>query len=169
MIVIRKHLSRRTLLRGLGASIALPMLDAMTPAFARAAQMNKPSLRLAFTYVPNGITMNQWTPTGTGAGFEFTRVMKPLEPFRKDTLVLSGLGHRNGAALGDGPGDHARAGRVPVLPKRRGHTLLLRERVRAARGSVRPPRRSHTRACDREGVGRNFAAIEVTSRVTVNG
>ena len=53
--------------------------------------------------------MNQWTPAATGAGFEFTRVMKPLEPFRKDTLVLSGLGHRNGAALGDGPGDHARA------------------------------------------------------------
>ena len=53
--------------------------------------------------------MNQWTPTGTGAGFEFSRVMKSLEPFRQDTLVLSGLGHRNGGALGDGPGDHARA------------------------------------------------------------
>src|SRR5205085_8519100 len=78
-------------------------------AFARAADVARPAVRLAFTYVPNGITMNQWTPEATGAGFEYTRVMKPLEPFRKDTLVLTGLGHRNGAALGDGPGDHARA------------------------------------------------------------
>jgi hypothetical protein len=109
MIVTRRHLHRRTFLKGMGTVIALPMLDAMTPAFARAAQMNKPSLRLAFTYVPNGITMNHWTPTAAGPGFEFSRVMKPLEPFRQDTLVLSGLGHRNGAALGDGPGDHARA------------------------------------------------------------
>jgi hypothetical protein len=109
MIVTRRHLPRRTFLKGMGTVIALPMLDAMTPAFARAAQMNTPTLRLGFTYVPNGITMNQWTPAATGAGFEFARVMKPLEPFRQDTLVLSGLGHRNGAALGDGPGDHARA------------------------------------------------------------
>lgn len=109
MIVTRRHLPRRTFLKGMGTVIALPMLDAMTPAFARAAEMNKPSLRLAFTYVPNGITMDQWTPKGTGAAFEFSRVLKPLEPFRQDTLVLSGLGHRNGAALGDGPGDHARA------------------------------------------------------------
>jgi hypothetical protein len=85
------------------------MLDAMTPAFARAAQLKKPSLRLAFTYVPNGITMADWTPKAEGAAFEFSRVLKPLEAFRSDTLVLSGLGHRNGAALGDGPGDHARA------------------------------------------------------------
>ena len=53
--------------------------------------------------------MPDWTPKGAGAGFEFSRVMKPLEPFRQDMLVLSGLGHRNGQALGDGPGDHARA------------------------------------------------------------
>jgi hypothetical protein len=94
----------------MGAVIALPVLDAMTPAFAapvRAA--GKSPLRLAFTYVPNGITMTDWTPTGEGPAFEFARVMKPLERFRKDTLVLSGLAHRNGQALGDGPGDHARA------------------------------------------------------------
>ena len=66
-------------------------------------------MRLAFTYVPNGITMTDWTPTGEGAAFEYSRVMKPLEPFRKDTVVLSGLAQRNGMALGDGPGDHARA------------------------------------------------------------
>jgi len=108
MIVTRKHLPRRTFLRGMGAAIALPMLDAMTPAFAapRAAAAPK---RLAFVYVPNGITMEEWTPAAAGRAFEYTRVLKPLEPFRDDTLVLSGLAQRNGNALGDGPGDHARA------------------------------------------------------------
>lgn len=109
MIVTRRHLPRRTFLKGMGAVIALPMLDAMTPAFAAAARLGKSPLRLAFTYVPNGITMGDWTPKGAGAGFEYARVMKPLERFRADTVVLSGLGHRNGNALGDGPGDHARA------------------------------------------------------------
>jgi len=108
MIVTRKSLPRRSFLKGMGAVIALPMLDAMTPAFAAPRLKGQP-LRLGFTYVPNGITMPDWTPKGVGAGFEFSRVMKPLEPFRQDMVVLSGLAHRNGAALGDGPGDHARA------------------------------------------------------------
>jgi hypothetical protein len=108
MIVMRKQLHRRTFLRGMGAAIALPMLDAMTPAFGAPASGQKP-VRLAFTYVPNGITMADWTPAAAGRGFEYTRVLKPLEQFREDTLVLSGLAQRNGNALGDGPGDHARA------------------------------------------------------------
>jgi hypothetical protein len=109
MIVTRKHLPRRTFLKGMGAVIALPMLDAMTPAFALPRSLGRAPSRLAFTYVPNGITMADWTPSGSGAAFEFSRVLKPLERFREDTLVLSGLAHRNGMALGDGPGDHARA------------------------------------------------------------
>lgn len=109
MIVTRRHVPRRTFLKGMGAVIALPVLDAMTPAFAAPARLAKSPLRLAFTYVPNGITMADWTPKGEGLAFEFSRVMKPLERFREDTLVLSGLAHRNGNALGDGPGDHARA------------------------------------------------------------
>src|SRR3954454_13521603 len=108
MIVTRSHLPRRSFLKGMGALIALPVLDAMTPAFAAARAQVRP-IRLGFTYVPNGITMPDWTPQATGAAFDFTRVMKPLEPFRQDLLVLSGLGHHNGQALGDGPGDHARA------------------------------------------------------------
>ncbi len=108
MIVTRKHLPRRSFLKGMGAVIALPMLDAMTPAFAAPGFQARP-VRLGFTYVPNGITMGEWTPKTAGAAFEFSRVMKPLEPFRQEMLVLSGLGHRNGNALGDGPGDHARA------------------------------------------------------------
>ena len=108
MIVTRKHLPRRMFLKGMGAAVALPMLDAMTPAFAAPRSAAAP-VRLAFTYVPNGITMTDWTPSGTGRGFSYSRVLKPLEPFREDTLVLSGLAQRNGNALGDGPGDHARA------------------------------------------------------------
>ncbi len=107
MIVTRRHLPRRTFLKGMGAAIALPMFDAMTPALA--ARSARSPLRLAFTYVPNGIVMADWTPKGEGPGFEFSRLLKPLERFREDTLVLTGLAQRNGAALGDGPGDHARA------------------------------------------------------------
>lgn len=106
-IVTRKHLARRTFLRGLGAGIALPWLDAMRPALA--ATTASP-LRVAFVYVPNGIVMDQWTPAGSGHAFEFTRILKPLEPLREKIAVLSGLDHRNAKPLGDGPGDHARAG-----------------------------------------------------------
>lgn len=109
MIVTRKYLARRTFLKGMGAAVALPMLDAMTPAFARPLRLPPSPRRLAFTYVPNGITMADWRPKGVGAGFEYSRILKPLERFREHTVVLSGLAHRNGMALGDGPGDHARA------------------------------------------------------------
>ena len=105
--VFRKHLSRRTVLRGMGATVALPLLDSMTPAFAATSE---PPVRLGFVYVPNGVTLADWTPKGEGADFECSRILKPLEPFREDLLVLSGLAHKNGEALGDGPGDHARAG-----------------------------------------------------------
>jgi len=110
MILTKKHLPRRTFLKGMGAAIALPMLDAMSPALSALGRSAAQSpLRLAFTYVPNGITMADWTPNGAGAAFELSRVMKPMAPFRQDMSILSGLAHRNGMALGDGPGDHARA------------------------------------------------------------
>src|SRR5829696_6519943 len=102
MIISRKHLPRRTFLKGMGAAIALPMLDAMTPALAAMGRSATASpLRMAFTYVPNGITMADWTPKGVGAAFELSRVMKPMDPFRGEMSVLSGLAHKNGAALGD--------------------------------------------------------------------
>ena len=110
-MITGKHLSRRTLLRGLGASIALPMLDAMKPAFAATARVAgaKTPLRMAFTYVPNGIVMKDWTPAAEGASFELPRVLQPLAPFKDQMLVLSGLTQNAGRALGDGAGDHARA------------------------------------------------------------
>ncbi len=101
------QLARRTFLRGLGAAVALPWLDAMTPAFAAASA--KPATRMAFCYVPNGIIMENFTPAAVGPLAELPRILQPLEAHRKDFNVLTGLGHINGRALGDGPGDHARA------------------------------------------------------------
>jgi hypothetical protein len=110
MFVTRKHLSRRTLLRGLGTAIALPCLDAMTPAFATAASAAATkATRLAFVYIPNGAVMRDWTPATAGAGWELTPILKPLEAWRSDMFVLTGLADHNGNALGDGGGDHARA------------------------------------------------------------
>jgi hypothetical protein len=111
-LITGKHVERRHFLKGLGAAVALPMLDAMTPALSRAATASGDGapLRMAFAYVPNGVTIKEWTPAGVGASFDFTRILKPLEPFRENLLVLSGLAHHNAEALGDGAGDHARAG-----------------------------------------------------------
>jgi hypothetical protein len=110
MIVTKKHLHRRTFLRGAGTALALPLLDAMTPAFA--GPVTERPVRIGFVYVPNGIIdlKGEWTPKGAGAGFEFASTMRALEPLREHLLVFSGLAQLNGRALGDGPGDHARAG-----------------------------------------------------------
>jgi hypothetical protein len=108
MIVTLKRLPRRTFLRGLGAAIGLPILDAMTPAFARKAARRFPC-RMAFVYVPNGVDMANWVPQDVGKNFELPRILAPLKPYRDHLLVLSGLTQNGGRALGDGPGDHARA------------------------------------------------------------
>lgn len=105
--VTRRSLSRRTLLRGIGAAVALPLLDSMAPALSAAPA---PVKRVAFLYTPNGIIMKDWTPAAEGAAFVFTPTLKPVERFRDQILVLTGLEHHNGEALGDGAGDHARAG-----------------------------------------------------------
>jgi hypothetical protein len=103
-----KSLSRRTMLRGLGAAVSLPLLDAMVPAFASTTSAASPR-RLAFIYVPNGIMMDEWTPAMEGADFELPRILAPLAPHRNNILVLSGLTQNTGRALGDAAGDHARA------------------------------------------------------------
>ncbi len=111
MMLTKKSLARRTFLRGLGVSMALPLLDAMVPAMTdtrlTAAAGN---VRLGFIYVPNGIIQKNWLPSQVGSGFEFASTMKSLEPFRDKMLVLSNLMQNGGRALGDGAGDHARAG-----------------------------------------------------------
>jgi hypothetical protein len=89
-------------------AIALPLLEAMTPARAQAAGA-KPPVRMAFLYVPNGIQMGDWTPKEVGADFVLPLVLEPLAAFKDDLLVLSGLTLDPARAHGDGGGDHARA------------------------------------------------------------
>jgi hypothetical protein len=116
MIHLNRTLPRRTFLRGLGASMALPLLDSMIPTLS-ALGPSKPPIRLGYVYTPNGIVgaSNKsprpfmWTPRSAGANFEFSPTMKALEPFRDQLNVFSGLAQATGRALGDGPGDHARA------------------------------------------------------------
>jgi hypothetical protein len=110
MLVTRKHLSRRTLLKGAGTALALPFLDSMVPAFAAPTVATTYPNRLFFTYIPIGAIMDEWIPTGTETDFQFKRILKPLTPFKDDLLILSNLDCHNGYALGDGGGDHARAG-----------------------------------------------------------
>ena len=111
MIITRTHLPRRTFLRGVGATLALPLLDGMVPAFTPLrASAAAPINRLGVVYVPNGVVMEQWTPDTTGAAFDVKPVMRSLAPYRERLTVLSGLANKHGDALpGEGAGDHARA------------------------------------------------------------
>ena len=92
MMITKKALPRRAVLRGLGATLALPLLDGMVPALsALSTTAAKPTVRFGAVYVPNGIVMQNWTPASEGAGFELTPILQPLAPFRDQMLVLSGL------------------------------------------------------------------------------
>ncbi|HEX7081343.1 MAG TPA: DUF1552 domain-containing protein [Gammaproteobacteria bacterium] len=91
MFLTKKVLPRRTFLRGAGAALALPLLDAMVPAFASNAKQGP---RLGFVYVPHGAIMSRWTPDGVGREFEFKDILEPLEPFRDRLSIVSGLHHR---------------------------------------------------------------------------
>jgi len=104
MLIEKMSLPRRTFLRGVGAALALPLLDAMVPALTAVVKTAaNPVRRLGVVYVPNGMAMESWTPATLGAGFEFTPILKSLEPFRDQLLVMSNL---RGAP---GGGSHAGA------------------------------------------------------------
>ena len=117
MNIVHNPLPRRTFLRGLGAAVALPFLDSMVPLSAVARAAGQTPVRLGYVYRPNGMVGAcdksprpfMWTPKTAGTNFEFSPTMKALEPFRDQVNVFSGLAQLNGRALGDGPGDHARA------------------------------------------------------------
>lgn len=102
-------LSRRAVLRGTGAMIALPWLEAMLPAITTGAAAQKAPLRMAFLYVPNGKRMDAWTPSEEGSNYTLPPILEPLKNVKDDLLVLSNLAQRKAFANGDGPGDHARA------------------------------------------------------------
>ncbi len=116
MFITQKFLPRRTVLRGMGATLALPLLDAMVPALSAASKTAaQPVRRAGFIYIPNGAVIDEaahgfdaWSPTGEGSNFEFSTILKPLESLRDRLVVLSGLDHPMARSMGDGAGDHAR-------------------------------------------------------------
>ncbi len=110
MIITRRAISRRTVLRGIGTAVALPLLDAMVPALtAQVKTPASPIRRLGVVYHPNGVIYHNWVPTGTGKDFTLSRTLAPLEPFRDQLIVVTGLSSHQAEALGDGGGDHSRA------------------------------------------------------------
>src|SRR5262245_16038296 len=110
MFITKKSLPRRTFLRGVGATLALPLLDAMVPALTPAAKTAAaPIPRLGFVYHPNGYQKEYWTPDKTGADFELKSSLKPLEPFRNQLTIVSGLANIEAEARGSSPGPHSRS------------------------------------------------------------
>ena len=111
MIITQKAMSRRTVLRGLGASVTLPLLDGMVPAYAALRATATPAQRLGIVYVPMGAVMENWTPATEGAGFELSPILQPLAPVRDQLLVLTGLDNQPAVALpGEPAGGHGRIG-----------------------------------------------------------
>ncbi len=112
----KNQLHRRTFLKGLGAAIALPMFESMAPlkALANAGAVTESGapVRMAFMFVPNGVHLSDWTPKQVGANYELPYILEPLQRFKRDINVLSGLTHDKGRANGDGAGDHARSAGV---------------------------------------------------------
>ncbi len=106
MIITKKAISRRALMQAAGATVALPLLDAMLPALSAAPA---PVRRLGVVYHPNGMIYDKWLPKGTGANFEISPTLSALQPFKDKLLVISGLSSDQAEALGDGGGDHSRA------------------------------------------------------------
>ncbi len=106
MFITKKALSRRTFLRGAGATLALPFLDAMVPALSAAA---RPTPRLGFIYIANGVIQNQWKPAVPGALSELPPTLEALETVKDQLNVISGLSHLQADTFGDGTGDHPRA------------------------------------------------------------
>ncbi len=123
-LITKKHIPRRTFLRGAGVVLGLPLLDSMIPAQTPLAKTAaKPQFRMGLCFMPHGAVMNNWTPAGEGSNWEVPRTLKPLEPFKDKLVVVSNLAHKNAApgGPGDNGGDHTRSPTVylsGVHPKR---------------------------------------------------
>ncbi len=109
MMIFKKAIPRRSFLRGAGATLALPFLDAMIPAFAASSDAAKPPLRLGYVYLTTGRIMENWTPKTEGSNFELTPTLEPFAPFRDQMVVLSGLDIKSADLLaGERGGPHER-------------------------------------------------------------
>jgi len=104
--ITQRHLSRRTLLRGAGAAVALPLLDSMIPALCATP---KPRTRFGAIYFPHGATMARWTPPDEGSDFTFSEILQPLAPYRSHINVISNLGHPLAYGPGGATGNHNRS------------------------------------------------------------
>ena len=111
MIITKKHLPRRKFIRGVGATLALPLLDSMVPALtAQELTAANPVKRLGIVYVPNGVFMDNFTPPEVGRNFSLPSTLAPLADYQDQMLVVTGLSNKMGDAWpGEGAGDHARA------------------------------------------------------------
>jgi hypothetical protein len=104
-------MDRRTVLKGLGCTLGLPLLEAMLPGtgYAAGKTATTPPVRMGFVFFPNGAIMPAWTPKEDGTNYQMPETLSELEPLRKDITIITGLAQDNGRAKGDGPGDHARS------------------------------------------------------------
>ena len=110
MMIFKKAIPRRAVLRGLGATVALPFLESMVPALGSVSAATTSPLRFSVVYVPNGIIMEKWVPPTEGAGFDLSPILEPLRPFKDRMLVLSGLSHSIAERrAGEGSAPHSRA------------------------------------------------------------
>src|ERR1700684_3995361 len=123
-IITKRHISRRTVLRGLGTAMSLPLLDSMVPAQTPLAKTAaNPEIKLGLCFIPHGAVMANWTPEGEGADFKLSRTLAPVEPFQDQLVVVTNLAHKMAApgGPGDNGGDHTRSPAVflnGVHPKR---------------------------------------------------
>src|SRR5690242_9650166 len=108
MTLINRALARRTFLRGVGTTLALPFLDAMVPALSSAGAATRPIPRLGFFYVPNGMYMPNFRPTGEGTGFELSTILSPLAAWKDQIVVVSGLANLEADARDVGAAPHTR-------------------------------------------------------------
>lgn len=147
------HISRRTALRGLGAAVALPMMNAMAPVqtFGATAAAELPK-RMAFLFVPNGVNLDHWTPKQEGFGYDLPSILEPLQNVRYDVSVLTGLTHDKGRANGDGAGDHARSASV---------FLTGAQPRKTSSGNIRSGVSVDQAAAEQIGAATKFASLEI--------
>jgi hypothetical protein len=147
----RMRLSRRTVLQSVGATIALPLLNAMQPAVAGTAA-TAPPVRLAWVFFPNGTNAERWFPKGSGTDWQMSESLEPLAECRNDFNVLRGLAQVNAQSLGDGPGDHARSAAA---------FLTGAHPYKTAGSKIRAGRSADQIAADHYGRATRLASIEL--------
>lgn len=149
-----RPISRRTVLRGLGAAITLPLLDAMQPLRALASTSTPSDVprRMAFFFVPNGVNVAEWTPKRTGYDYDLPSILQPLQRVKDDLLVLSGLTHDKGRANGDGAGDHARSASV---------FLTAAQPMKTSGGNIRVGTSVDQAAAQQMGQATRFPSLEL--------